>query len=135
MVSSIAYRPQVNVVPTAVQQSTADNCKSELNKIDSDVKNNEITDIAAMAERMRIESQLDDTKVPPVKYVEEIKPQTAQETTVSSEVSAATAPKTVTDVIKRMHSGKQYSSHEHSQMLTSQMNQMAINNRILHGLF
>lgn len=134
MVTSVSFRPQVSLAPTVVQQSEANNCREKLNKVETDAKNNQITDISAMTQRMQLESQLQDTKVAPVKYVEEIKPQQTHEVAKTAE-TVATKPKTVTDVIKNFHNGKQLSRVEQSQVLTNQMNMMAASNMVLHGLF
>ena len=73
MTSFMAIRPQVNVAPTVTQQADANNYKAELNKVDSDVKKNQISDIAAMTKKTDLESKLNDTKTEPVKYVEDVK--------------------------------------------------------------
>ena len=134
MVTSVSFRPQVSLAPTVVQQAEASNCREKLNEVKTDARNNEITDISAMTQRMQLESKLQDTKVAPVKYVEEIKPQQTNEVAKSAE-NVATKPKTVTDVIKNFHNGKQMSKVEQSQVLTNQMNMLAASNMILHGLF
>ena len=134
MATSVTFRPQVSLAPTVVQQSEANNCREKLNKVETDARNNQITDISAMTQRMQIESQLRDTKVAPVKYVEEIKPK-VMHTAQPSDYSVSTRPKTVTDVIARMHNGKVPSKVEQSQVLANEMNLMAASNRVLHGLF
>ncbi len=134
MATSISFRPQVTMAPPVIKQAEANNCKEQLNKVESDVKNNQITDISAMTQRMQLESQLQDTKVAPVTYVEEIKPQPTQ-SPQAAENAASIKPKTVTDVIAKFHKGQQASKVEQSQVLTNQMNMMAASNMILHGLF
>lgn len=131
MTTSVSLRPQVTMAPPVIQQAKADNCKAELNRLESDVKNNRVSDISAMTQRMMLESQLNDTKVEPVKYVEEIKPCEPSKTSDC----ASTAPKNITDVIAKFHRGKQPSKVEQSQVLFNQMDMFAASNRILHGLF
>lgn len=133
MVTNVSFRPQVSQAPTVIQQAQTQQCKEDLKQLESDVKNNQITDISAMTQRMQIESQMQDSKVAPVKYVEEIAPQNTQTAKVSE--SGNVTPNTVTDVIKNFHKGKQHSQAERSQMLFDQMNMYAASNRILHGLF
>ncbi len=134
MVTSVSFRPQISMAPTVVQQAETNNCREKLNQVETDVKNNQITDISAMTQRMQLESQMQDAKVAPVKYVEEVKPQQTNEVAKPAE-TVATKPKTVTDVIKNFHNGKQLSKVDQSQVLTNQMNMMAASNMILHGLF
>lgn len=121
-----------------VQQAKAKSCKEELNRVETDVRNNQISDITAMTQRMQLESQLNDTKVAPVKYVEEVKPQIYQTAQSAADVDTI-KPKNVMDVIGKFHQNTNYatapSKHERSQVMANQLNQMAISNRILHGLF
>jgi len=135
MTMSVSFRPQVTQAPTVIQQAKANEYKEDLNQVETDVKNNQISDISAMTQRMQIESKLQDTKVAPVKYVEELKPQNTQESAKVSESNSVSTPNTVTDVIKNFHRGVQHNNHERSQVLFDQMNQYAMSNRILHGLF
>lgn len=134
MVNFMAIRPQVNVAPTVTQQADANNFKAELNKVDTDVKNNQISDIAAMTKKTDLESKLNDTKAEPVKYVEDVKTKNVESTDKADETKNVTNPG-FENTVKKLQNGKQYSLNEKSMMLTNQMNQMAINNRILHGLF
>ena len=134
MVTGISFRPQVTMAPPVVKQAEANNCREKLNEVETDVKNNQITDISAMTQRMQLESKLQDTKVAPVKYVEETKPQTIEPAKVS-DVGAMSSPKDITDVIKKFHKGVQPSKFERSQVLMDQMNLYAASNMVLHGLF
>lgn len=134
MTTSVSFRPQVSLAPTVTQQSDANNFKAALNQLQTDFNNNEVSDIAAMTQKTDLESKLNETKAEPVKYVEDVK------TNKTSDGNSVEQSKVVTDpafekTIKNLQSGKQYSLNEREQMLTSQMNQMAMNNRILHGLF
>ena len=133
MVTSVSFRPQVTYAAPVVKQAEANDCREKLNEVKNDVRNNQISDISAMTQKMQIESKLQDTKVAPVKYVEEIKTQAWQPT--PSERIDATKPNTVTDVIAKFHKGEQPSKVEQSNVLTSQMNMLAASNMILHGLF
>jgi len=134
MVAGVTYRPQVTQAPPVIQQAQAQECKANLQQVENESKNGQITDISAMTQRMQLESKLQDAKVSPVKYVEEVAPQNTQTAKVSESGNVNT-PKDVTDVIKNFHKGKQYSNNERSQMLFDQMNMYAASNRILHGLF
>jgi len=135
MTTSVSLiRPQVNTAPTVTQQADASKFKSELNQVNTDVKNNQISDIAAMTKKTDLESKLNETKAEPVKYVEDTKTQKTSETDKTEESKNVTNPG-FENAVKNLQNGKQYSLNEKDLMLTNQMNQMAINNRILHGLF
>ncbi|MCM1264803.1 MAG: hypothetical protein NC200_01270 [Candidatus Gastranaerophilales bacterium] len=134
MTTNVSFRPQVSLAPTVTQQSDANNYKAALNQLKADYNNNQVSDIAAMTQQTDLESKLQETKAEPVKYVEDVK------TNKPSDSNSVEQSKVVTDpafekTVKNLQSGKQYSLNEREQMLTSQMNQMAMNNRILHGLF
>ena len=133
MTTNVSFRPQVSLAPTVVQQAKANECRENLNKVDKDVRNNQISDISAMTQRMMIESQLQDTKVAPVKYVEKVEPQKWEPAQVGN--VSATKPSNVNDVIAKFHRGVQPSKHQQSQVLMDQMNMFAASNMILHGLF
>lgn len=132
MTKSISLmRPQVNNVPTVTQQFDADNIKAELNMVDDDVNNCRISDIAAMTKKTNLESKLNDTKAAPVKYVEDYAISKAPE--ADDEISCVSTPD-FENTVKNLQDGKQYSLSEKDLMLTNQLNQMALNNKILHGL-
>lgn len=134
MTTNVSFRPQVSIAPTVTQQADANNYKAALNQLKADYNNNQVSDIAAMTQKTNLESKLQETKAEPVKYVEDVNaPKT-------SDVNSTEQSKVVTNpafekTVKNLQNGKQYSLNEREQMLTSQMNQMAMNNRILHGLF
>lgn len=134
MVTSVSFRPQITMSQPVVKQAEARNFRARLNEVDTDVKNNQISDISAMTQRMQLESKLQDTKVDPVQYVQEIKPQTAEPAQQSSKTGAI-KPSSVTDVIAKFHKGKQPSKVEQSHVLADQMQMMAASNMVLHGLF
>ncbi|MCD8378555.1 MAG: hypothetical protein LUB59_07195 [Candidatus Gastranaerophilales bacterium] len=134
MTTNISFRPQVGMAPTVTQQADANNYRAELNQVDTDVKNYEISDIAAMTRRTDLESKLQETKAAPVKYVEDVNPIKTSETDSTEFVKTVTNPG-FENTVKNLQNGKQYSLNERDLMLTNQMNQMAVNNRILHGLF
>lgn len=134
MVANVSFRPQITMAPPVIKQAEANNCREKLNEVETDVKNNQITDISAMTQRMQLESQLQDTKVAPVKYVEETKPQSLQPAEASKN-AYATKPASINDVIAKFHKGQQPSKVEQTQVLTNQMNMLAASNMVLHGLF
>jgi hypothetical protein len=131
MTTSVSFRPQVTLAKSVVNQAKANYCKEGLNNVEKAVQNNKLTDISAMTQRMQLESQLNETKVAPVKFVEEIKPQPLQ----TAKVADVGGIKNVTDVIKNFHKGKVASKADQAQVLTNQMNMIAASNMILHGLF
>ena len=136
MVAAVSFRPQVYMTSTnSVKQEAINNGKSELNEIKSEVKNNQLSDISAMTQRMQIESKIQDAKTEPVKYDEEIKQKQRTDFAQQKENIDATKPKTITDVIAKMHKGQVASKPEQTDVLTNQMNMFATSNRILHGLF
>ena len=133
MATSVSYRPQVRLTMPVVKQTEVNSCRENLREVKKAVKENQLTDISAMTQRMEIESKLNDAKVSPVKFVEEIRPQETELAKVA-EPTTLTTPKTVTDVIAKFHKGNQPSKHEQSQVLMNQMNMFAASNMVLHGL-
>ena len=123
-------KPRLNTAPTVTQQAAANNLKTELDTVISEVKNYQISDIAAMTRRTNLESKLSDTKAAPVKFVDDVKTVKTDKT----EESYVTNPD-FENAVKSLRESKQYSLNEKDKMLTEQMNQMALNNKILHGLF
>jgi hypothetical protein len=134
MTTSVSFRPQVSLAPTVTQQSDAKEFKSALNQLKQDYNNNQVGDIAMMTKRTDLENKIQDTKTEPVKYVEDVKTNKPSDTSSTEQIKTVTNP-AFDKTIKNLQNGKQYSLNEREQMLTSQMNQMAINNRLLHGLF
>ena len=122
-------RPQVNTVPTVTQKTDTDNLKAELNTVNSEQEDYKISDIAAMTRRINLESKLNDTKAAPVKYEDEIKTAETEETSGGY----ATNPD-FENAVKSLRENRQYSLNEKDMMLAEQMNQMALSNKILHGL-
>ncbi|GEM_PF-6864243 len=136
MSMQVSFRAQVAQAPTVIQQAQTNESKEDLNKLKTDTQNNQLTDIAAMTQKMQIESKMQDAKAEPVKYVEDVKPQPSTDTAKVSESGSVSTPNTVTDVIKNFHRGeRQYNNNQRAQVLFDQMNQYAMSNRILHGLF
>lgn len=130
---TITFRPQITMSKPVVRQAEADFCRENLNRVEKAVHNNNVSDIGAMTEKIRLETNLNDTKVPPVKYVEEIKPQNIQTQKVDNS-DLISSPHGITDVIKSFHKKNTPSKHEQSQVLFNQMNMLAANNMVLHGL-
>lgn len=134
MVTSVSLRPQVNLAYHPVKEAVTRNCREQLNNVQKAVRNHQISDLGAMAQKMQLNTQIQAAKVPPVRYIEEIKPQNLQAAAKTSDVGSLTKPKTITDVIRRFHNGAQPSKHEQSQVLANQMDMFAANNMVLHGL-
>ena len=133
MTTSISFRPQINISPNFAQKSEANQFKVALEQIKTDYQNNQTTDIGFMTQKTNLESKIQETKTEPIKLVEDIKPSESTEKTSEAKV-LATDP-AFDKTVKNLQNGKQYSLNERDKILTNQMNQFAINNRILHGLF
>lgn len=131
---SVSFKPMVSNFAPSFKSSEAKDVKAEMSKLESDSKNQKLNDLSVMSTRMDLESKLNDTKVAPVEYVEDVKP--AKPLNAPKEVeknSYVTAP-SLDSTVKKFQQGKAPSRVEQDAVLTDQMNQMAVNNRILHGL-
>lgn len=131
---SVSFKPMVSNFTPSFKSSEARDVKAEMNQLDSDSKNQKMNELSVMSARMDLESKLNDTKVAPVKYVEDVKP--AKPFNAPKEVdknSYVTAP-SLDATVKKFQQGKAPSRAEQDAALTNQMNYFAVNNKILHGL-
>lgn len=138
MVRAISgFRPYVSVVPTVTQQQRVNQIKLERNEVTDDLRNGKISDMQAMSERVDLESQLMDARAKVASASNGIDVVGVDRTPKSSDV--VTAPREVTksatvNNVERQQKGKELSNVEKQNIVEQQMNQMAINNQVLHGL-
>ena len=133
MTTSISFRPQVNIRPSFTQKAEVSQFKTALEQIQADYLKQQTSDIGKMTEQTKLESKIQDRKTEPIKYVEEIKPIS---TSKPNEITTlATTGKNFEKIVKNIQNGKQYSINEQDKILTNQMNQIAIQNKILHKLY
>ena len=137
MVQAITgFRPYVSAVPPVTQQQRVNEIKLERNEVADDLRNGKISDMQAMSQNIALDSKLSDAKA-----------QVAGAQRVREDVRTpdyTTKPQVVTkpqdiqpaDVraVDRQQKGKELSQAEKQQLVDAQMQQMAINNQVLHGL-
>lgn len=120
----------MSAVPTVNQQQRVNKVKLEKNQVADDLKNGQISDMSAMSEKVALDSKMSDARKPEVKYAEVVttKPTDALDKTKAPEVTSPIAN------VDRQQKGKEMSEAEKQTVVDKQMNQMAINNKVLHGL-
>lgn len=131
---SVSLKPMVSNFAPSFKSSEAKDVKAQINELEDKSKSQKLNDLSVMSARLDLESKLNETKSAPVQYVEEAKP--ARPVAASKEVdksSYITAP-SLDSTVKKFQDGKAPSRVEQEAVLTDQMNQMAVNNKILHGL-
>lgn len=133
MTTSISFRPKINIRPSFTQKAEVSQFKTALEQIQADYLNKQTSDIGKMTEQTKLESKIQDSKTEPIKYVEDLKlnPLSKQNETTT----LANTDKNFEGIVKNIQNGKQYSLNERENILTNQMNQIAIHNKILHGLY
>lgn len=133
MVQAISgFRPYVSAVPTITQQQRVNQVKLERHELADDLRNGKISDIQAMSQQIALDSKLSDAKAQtksvqnttevksPTKTLHMQKPQEIQRADVRA--------------MDRQQKGKELTQVEKQQFVEKQMQQMAINNQVLHGL-
>lgn len=133
MVQAISgFRPYVSAVPTITQQQRVNQVKLERHELTDDLRNGKISDIQAMSQQIALDSKLSDAKAQtksvqntaevksPTKTLHMQKPQEIQRADVRA--------------MDRQQKGKELTQVEKQQFVEKQMQQMAINNQVLHGL-
>lgn len=129
----VSFTPKISMAKPVIRQSEANLCKENLNRVEKAVRKFQISDIGAMTEKIQLNSKLNETKVSPIKYVEEIKPQNISSRS-NENLSVGSVQPGIENVIKKFHKQNAPSNHEKAQVLTEQMNMLATSNMILHGL-
>lgn len=133
MVQAISgFRPYVSAVPQVTQQQRVNQIKLERNEVTDDLRNGKISDLQAMSEQVALDAKLSDARAK------------AGAPVMREEVKTVTKPQVVTkpqdiqpaDVrsVDRQQKGKELSQAEKQRLVDIQMQQMAINNQVLHGL-
>lgn len=131
---SVSFKPMVSNFAPSFKSGEAKDVKAQMNELSDKSKSLKLNDLSVMSTRMDLESKLNETKSTPVQYVEDVKP--AKPVDFVKEVdknSYVTAP-SLDSTVKKFQQGKAPSRVEQDAVLTDQMNQMAVNNKILHGL-
>ena len=133
MVQAISgFRPYVSAVPTVTQQQRVNQIKLERHELTDDLRNGKVSDMQAMSQQIALDSKLSDAKAQascsrcvadvktPSKTLPVSKPQEIQRADVRA--------------MERQQKGKELTQFEKQQVVEKQMQQMAINNQVLHGL-
>lgn len=131
---SVSFKPVVSNFSPSFRSSDAQAIKTQISELEDNSKNQRMNDLSVMSNRMDLESKLNETKSAPVTYVEEVKPVKQSESTKEVDKTSYVTEPSLDSTVKKFQNGKAPSRVEQDAVLTNQMNQMAVNNRILHGL-
>lgn len=131
MTTSVSLRPVVSNLAPSMQNNQAKNLKIALCELNEVSREKRMNALSFMSNKLNLESKINETKVAPVEFVEDVKPtQSFKGIEKSSNVTAPSLEST----IKNFQKGKTLSRVDNDAKLTSQMNYIAMNNRVLHGL-
>ena len=133
MVSNVTFKPQISLAPNEIQQSKMVSFESQLHGLNKEIQKGKTSDIGAMTQKTALEAKMHEANAKPVRYVEE-RNQTSFTGVRKAEATNAMSDPRMDRTIKAIQNGLQYSHNEQSQILTGQMNQMAVYNQVLHGL-
>ena len=133
MISNITFKPQISLAPNDLQKSEKVSFESKLKGLSKDIQKGKTSDIGAMTEKTALEAKLHEVSAMPVKYVEDKNRTSFTGTSKTNAVNSVSDPR-IDRTIKAIQNGLQYSHNEQSQILTGQMNQMAVYNQVMHGL-
>ena len=133
MVSNITFKPQISLAPNEIQKSKAVSFESKLLELNNKVLEGKTSDIGVMTEKTALEANLHEANARPVKFVEDRNKTSFMGVGKSESTNSMSDPR-MDNTIKAIQNGLKYSHNEQSQILTGQMNQMAVYNQVLHGL-
>lgn len=134
MVQAISgFRPYVSAVPPVTQQQRVNQIKLDRNEVTDNLRNGKITDIQAMSEQIALDSKLSDAKAQVVN-AHNLKPVSKQIRTNSHVTNVHEVQRADVRAIDRQQKGKELTPFEKQQIVEKQIQQMAINNQVLHGL-
>ena len=134
MVQAISgFRPYVSAVPPVTQQQRVNQIKLDRNEVTDNLRNGKITDIQAMSEQIALDSKLSDAKAQVVN-AHNMKPVSKQIRTSSHVTNVHEVQRADVRAIDRQQKGKELTPFEKQQIVEKQIQQMAINNQVLHGL-
>lgn len=131
---SVSFKPMVSNFAPSFKSSEAKDVKAQINELEDKSKSQNLNDLSVMSSRMDLESKLNETKSAPVQYVEDVKPAKPAESVKEVEKNSYVTAPSLDSTVKKFQDGKAPSRVEQEAVLTDQMNQMAVNNKILHGL-
>lgn len=137
MVQAISgFRPYVSAVPPVTQQQRVNQIKLERNEVTDDLRNGKISDLQAMSENIALDSKLSDARAR-VAGAQRLR-EDAIAPNYTTKPQAITKPQEIkpanVNAMDRQQKGKELSQVEKQQLVDAQMQQMAINNQVLHGL-
>ncbi len=131
MTTSVSLRPVVSNFAPSMQNNQAKDLKIALCELNETSREKRMNALSFMSNKLNLESKINETKVAPVEFVEDVKPtQSFKGIEKSSNVTAPSLEST----IKNFQKGKTLSRVDNDLKLTKQMNYFAMNNRVLHGL-
>lgn len=131
MTTSVSLRPVVSNFAPSMQNNQAKDLKIALCELNETSREKRMNALSFMSNKLNLESKINETKVAPVEFVEDVKPtQSFKGIEKSSNVTAPSLEST----IKNFQKGKTLSRVDNDVKLTNQMNYFAMNNRVLHGL-
>ena len=134
MTSSVSFKPMVSNFAPSFKSNDAKDLKIQLSELSENSRNQKLNDLSVMSSRMDLESKLNETKTAPVEYVEDVKPLKPDNSVKEVDKNSYVTAPSLDSTVKKFQQGKAPSRVEQDAVLTDQMNQMAVNNRILHGL-
>ena len=133
MTTSVSFRPVVSNFAPSMQTNQAKDFKIALCELNETSREKKMNALLFMSNKLNLESKINETKVAPVEFVEDVKPVKTQSFKGIEKNSNVTAP-SLESTIKNFQKGKTLSKVESDAKLTNQMNYFAMNNRVLHGL-
>lgn len=131
MTTSVSLRPVVSNFAPSMQNNQAKDLKIALCELNETSREKRMNALSFMSNKLNLESKINETKVAPVEFVEDVKP--TQSFKGIEKSSNVTAP-SLESKIKNFQKGKTLSRVDNDVKLTNQMNYFAMNNRVLHGL-
>lgn len=134
MSSSVSFKPMVSNFAPSFKSNDAKDLKIQLSELSENSRNQKLNDLSVMSSRMDLESKLNETKTAPVEYVEDVKPLKPETSVKGVEKNSYVTAPSLDSTVKKFQEGKELTRVEQDAVLTDQMNQMAVNNKILHGL-
>ena len=131
---SVSFKPMVSNFAPSFKSSEAKDVKAQINELDDKSKTQKLNDLSVMSTRMDLESKLNETISAPVQYVEDVKSAKPVDSVKEVDKSSYVTAPSLDSTVKKFQQGKVPSRVEQDAVLTNQMNQMAVSNKILHGL-
>lgn len=131
---SISFKPMVSNFAPSFKSSDTKDLKVQLSELNESSKAKKMNDLSVISSRMDLESKLNDAKPAPVQYVEDVKPVNSVDSVKEVDKNSYVTMPTLDSTVKKFQDGKAPSQVEQDSVLTKQMDQIAVNNKVLHGL-